>query len=260
MATRRGLQLINDFVGEGHTAFTAADVRYALQISPQAASNLMRRLAQDGLIERVARGRYTARPLGELGTSAAYVDLGAAVAALFAGSAHRVGFLSALDHHGLLVRPVRTIYVASTRRPRVDAASGRPLRVIQEDSSTVRIGTESLGSSRVATIERALLDVGARPGLGNGVEHLAEALAAVRQTADLPELAEQIGARSALRRIGSIATALQLPVADSLGSPPSYKSLLELDRAARGERGWIDREWGVAWPYPPNHLLAVVNT
>jgi hypothetical protein len=52
-------------------------------------------------------------------------DLGSAVAALFASRPHRIGFLTALDHHGLLVRPVRPVQVASPFRLR-EKSLGRP--------------------------------------------------------------------------------------------------------------------------------------
>ncbi len=76
----------------------------------------------------LAVGRYAVRQIGALGTAVAWDDLGSAVAAVFAGHAHRIGFLTALDHHGLLVRVVRSIQVASPYRPREKALTGRPLR------------------------------------------------------------------------------------------------------------------------------------
>ncbi len=257
MATRRGLELLDSLVSEGRTGFTAADVRETLRLSPQATSNVLRRLADDGLIDRVAAGRYTARQIGALGTSAVWDDLGSAIVALFAGVSHRIGFLTALDHHGLLVRPVRTIYVASPARPRLRSVSGRPLRVIREDRETVLVGTEPLGHSRISTVERALLDVASRPQLSGGVSRLAEALAAAGSVNDLAGLAGAIDAIAAYRRVGSIATTLALAVADGLHAP-EWSTAIELDRRARGERGWVDKTWGVAWPYPASELEAVV--
>src|SRR5271167_2827904 len=106
MASPRGLDLLDRLVGEGRTAFTAADVQDVMHLSPQATSNLLRRLADTGLVDRVARGRYAARQIGALGTTAVWDDLGSAVAAVCSSHPHRIGFLTALDHHGLLVRPV----------------------------------------------------------------------------------------------------------------------------------------------------------
>jgi hypothetical protein len=86
---------------------------------------------------------------------------------------------------------------------------------------------------------------------------LTEALAAADRVSGIDELAGQLHAGAAYRRIGSIATTLALRVAESL-APSSWRSLIELDRSARGAQGWTDRTWGVAWPYPASELEAVV--
>jgi predicted transcriptional regulator of viral defense system len=179
-----------------------------------------------------------------------------AVAAAFAGHPHRIGFLTALDHHGLLVRPARPIQVASSYRPRVATLSGRPLRVIREAPATILLGTEPLGPSRIATVERALLDTAARPRLTGGATRLAEALAAVQATAGVADLAERLDALPAYRRIGSISTTLSFPASRGL-EPPEWRGLIDLDPAADRHKGWIDKIWGVAWPYPPSELEAV---
>jgi predicted transcriptional regulator of viral defense system len=258
MASDRALKLLDRFASEGRTAFSAADVRHELGTSPQATSNLLTRWTKVGLVDRLAAGRYAVRPIGALGTAAVWDDLGSAVAAVFAGHPHRIGFVTALDHHGLLVRPALPIQVASPYRPREKGLSGRPLRVVREDDSTVLIGTEPLGPSRVATVERALLDAASRPALA-GATRVAEALAAADRVVGLRDLARQINADPAYRRIGSLATTLSLPVGRDLEAP-AWRTLIELDRKARGDDGWVDKTWGVAWPYPASELRAVVDT
>jgi len=248
LPSQRSLELLDRLAGEGRTAFTAATVRDALNLSPQAASNLLSRLGESGLVDRIAPGRYALRQIGALGTSAVWDDLGSAVAALFSPAPHRIGFLTALDQHGLLVRPVRTIQVASPRRPRERTVTGRPLRVVQERADTVLIATEPFGPSRLASVERALLDAASRPQLSGGATRLAEALASVSGVNDL----------AAYRRLGSIASTLALHVARDL-EPLPWKSLIELDRRSRGEHGWVDTTWGVAWPYPASELEAIVT-
>jgi hypothetical protein len=84
-------------------------------------------------------------------------------------------------------------------------------------------------------------------------------LAAAGATSKLRDLAEKVDDGAAYRRIGSIASTLSLPVAENL-EPLPWRTLLELDRRARGERGWVDAVWGVAWPYPPSELVAVVTS
>ena len=257
MATDRSLRLLDKLASEGRTAFTASEVQDVLELSPQAASNVLGRLVEVGLVDRVSSGRYAIRQIGALGTAAVWDDLGSAVAAVFAGHPHRIGYLTALDHHGLLIRPVRTIQVASTYRPRSKALTGRPLRVIHEDASTVLAGTEPLGPSRVATVERALLDAASRPRLVSGASRVAESLAAVTATEGLAKLAHAVGAEAGYRRIGSISTALSLPVGHGL-EPDPWRTLVDLDATVQHEHGWVDMTWGVAWPYPVSHLEAVV--
>jgi len=236
MATPRGLALLDRLACQGRTAFTAGDVRQELGLSPAATSNLLRRLADAGLVDRIARGRYAIRQIGSLGTAAAWDDVGSAVAALFGAHPHRIGFLTALDHHGLLVRPVRTVQVASPHRPRLRTFSGRPLRAVHEGAATVLLGTEPLGPSRVSSVERALLDAASRPRLTGGASRLAEAVAAAPAVMGLADLAHQLDAGAAYRRIGSVAATLALAVAGDL-EPVPWTSLIELDRTARSERG-----------------------
>ena len=212
-----------------------------------------------GLVRRQHHdiGRYAIRQIGVLGTAAVWDDLGSAVAAVFAGHPHRIGYLTALDHHGLLIRPARAIQVARAYRPRSKALAGRPLRVIRENPLTILAGTEPLGPSRVATVERALLDAASRPRLVSGASRVAESLAAVMATEGLAELARAVGAEAGYRRIGSISTALSLPVGHGL-EPDPWRTLVDLDTTVQHEHGWVDRTWGVTWSYPVSHLEAVV--
>lgn len=259
MASDRALRVLDRFASEARTAFSSADVRDALGTSPQATANALARWVNVGLVDRLAPGRYAIRQIGALGTAAVWDDLGSAVAALFADHPHRIGFLTALDHHGLLVRPVRTVQVASPYRARKKSLGGRPLRVIHENPATVLVGTEPLGPSRIATAPRALLDAASRPHLVGGASRVAEALATadVDAVAGLADLAREVNAEPALRRIGSLAMTLSFSVCEGL-EPPAWRSLIELDRNARSGSGWVDKTWGVAWPYPASELVAVV--
>lgn len=260
MVAQRGLQLLDRLAGDGRTAFTSSEVRADLGLSRPATSNLLSRLVAAGLLNRIAAGRYVIRPLGALGTAASWDDLGSATAAAFAGHPHRIGFLTALDHHGLLVRPVRAVQVASPYRPRLTALSGRPLRVIRERADTVLAGTEPLGPSRIATAGRALLDTASRPSLTGGAARLAEALAMVPAAGltGLSDLTGLLNAAPAYRRIGSISTALSLPASQGL-DPPRWSTLVELDPSAGRHDGWIDKRWGVAWPFPRSELEEVTG-
>jgi predicted 3-demethylubiquinone-9 3-methyltransferase (glyoxalase superfamily) len=106
-------------------------------------------------------------------------------------------------------------------------------------------------------MERALLDAASWPKLVGGASRIAESLAAVMAIKGLAELAHAVSAEAGYRRIGSISTALSLAVGHGL-EPEPWRTLVDLDTTAQHEHGWVDRTWGVAWPYPVSQLEAAV--
>jgi len=143
-----GLKLLDELVAEGQLQFTARQASARTARSPTSTSNLLRRLLQEGLVDRVRRGRYAIRPLGSLGTTVATESVLLAVAAGFPEAAHRVAYRSALDYRELLVHPSRSIQVALTRPTRSETLSGRPLITVLEPEATLLIGAERHGSRR----------------------------------------------------------------------------------------------------------------
>jgi predicted transcriptional regulator of viral defense system len=248
---RNVLDLLDDLAAEERVAITTAEVRRRLEMSGQSASNLMTRLVEAGFLDRVARGVFAPRPLGQLGTRAASEDIALAVAAAFASEPHRIAFRSALDHHGLLIHPARTIQVAMPRRVKIKRISGRRLQVIHELDRSVAIGAESIGcGAQVSGVERALLESAARPVLVGGWIVVANALVHAQvDPAELTELAGRLDAGLALRRLGSLSEALNLDrIAIGIPPPAHDTRVLPLDPRAPSEDPWIDERWRVRWP------------
>lgn len=252
------LHVLDDFVAEGRQQFTTSALRERLDLTPQATSNLIARWRRDGLVDQVARGRYAIRPLGALGTRSASQDVALAVATAFGTEPHRLAFRSALDFHGLITHPARTIQVASPLQRRMTSISGRKLRVVRESAASIAVGAEATPAGAfVSGHLRSLIDVAARPDLGGGPVVLAEALLArLVDAAELQQLAKQLKASTAIRRIGSIAD--QLDVSQLAGklqplSPPT--SDIHLDTRDT-HREWRDSIWRVAWPLLPDELAA----
>jgi predicted transcriptional regulator of viral defense system len=252
----RTLQLLDDKLTIGQAGLTSREVRERLGLSPQAASNLLTRWRDAGLVDRVAPGHYAIRQLGLLGTRAASEDVALAVGAFFAGEPHRIAYRSALDYHGLLTHPARTIQVACPREVTVKQLSGRPLRTIIEPRETVLVGAVQAGhGARVSGLERSLLDGAARMDLIGGASVLAEALSAAQpDSAVLQRLSQEIGSAAALRRIGSLADQLSISaLAGQLHPLAPLKSdvALEPRNPAAGDRPFRDRKWRVVWAEPP---------
>lgn len=257
-----GLQLLDDLVAEGRLQFTADEAADRLSRSPTSTANLLRRLLREGLVDRVRRGRYAIRPLGSLGTSVAAEDVLLAVAAGFSAIPHRVAYRSALDHHELLVHPSRAIHVALAKPTRSASLSSRPLTVVLESEENLSIGAAPHNGTRVSDLERALLDAAARPELVGGIAVVAEALAAAstRVNADrMKTYASQLGWAAALRRIGTLGDALELPgLAGTLRPLQAPTSDIDLEPGSH-DTSWRDARWRVRWDQPRDQLANVVR-
>ncbi|RLB53383.1 MAG: hypothetical protein DRI90_21240 [Deltaproteobacteria bacterium] len=257
------LRIIDDLVADGRTCFTFAEAVCRSGRSRTATANLLRRMADRGLIDRVRRGHYAVRQFGVLGTDAAAEDVALAVGAAFAGRTHRIGYRSALDEHDLIAHPARTIQVAAVSRTRATSLSRRPLRVVIEPEKTIAIGARASGASRISDLERALLDAAARPALVGGAAVLAEAVAAAGSRADparLMRYAQQLSWTAALRRIGSLVDALEVSGLKSQLEPilPPQGDI-ELEPAVTEQTAWRDPLWRVRWAQTREELANVAG-
>ena len=258
----RALKLLDDLAADERAQVTSADVRARLGLSSQAAANVLGRLVDAGLLDRVARGIYALRPLGRLGTRAASEDVTLAVGAVFGDEPHRLAYRSALDHHDLLTHPVRSIQVALPRRVKLTQISGRRLQPVYEPADTVMHGTQIAGhGAMVSSVERAMLENAGRLDLCGGWGTLAGALSRADIDPErLVALAGRLDAGIAVRRIASIAEVLGLTkLSDALPLPPRPQRLVALDPQAPAEEPWIDTRWRVRWPVPPHQARALVD-
>lgn len=256
------IDILDQLASRGRTTVSAAELQEMLGRSPQATSNLASRWVKEGFVDRVAPGRYALRGLGNLGTRAASEDVALAVGALLASEPHRIAYKTALDYHGLIAHPVRRIQVATDRRVQVTRLSGRPLQVVREPAKTIRIGAEqATAGAWVSGHERALLDAAARLDLVDGVMVLAEALHARPASAvRLQEVAAELDAMAALRRVGSLAEVLDAPGLAGELDRPARGGVIWLDPDDARVAVWRDRRWGVDWNRPPDEVVAMTRT
>lgn len=256
------LELINALMADGRQDFTFEDAKTRLDRSPSATANALRQLREKGLVERLGRGHYAIRPLGLLGTSTATDDLARAVGATLGGGEHRIAYLSALCELGMLIHPVRTVFVACTRQVRLRSIGRRPIRVIIERAETIHLEAEPVDLSWRSTLERALFECALRVDLAGGAERLGEALLKGASEADparIARLAKAFGTRgfAAERRLASLVQALDLPLGlDPTVTPP--QPFIRLDpRDDHVE--WVDDTFRVAWNIAVDELRAVVR-
>lgn len=260
---RHSLKLLDDRLAEGETGLTSRDVQRELGVSAQAASNLLGRWTDAGWLDRIASGHYVIRQLGLLGTRAASEDVALAVGAYLGGMPHRIAYRSALDHHGLLIHPARTIQVACPKAVEPETLSGRPLKAVRESQQTVEVATEPAGyGASVSTVERSLIDAASRVELAGGIDVLAVAISLAEVDPDhLQAVADSLDATAALRRIGSLADQLEIVgLADELRPLRPPTSDLDLEPGAPEHRRVMrDARWRIRWPLEPAELSAIVD-
>ena len=256
-----GLSLVDTLAAEGRTSVSALEVRERLGLSAQSASNLLARLSRDGLVERVRRGEYLLRPLGELGVSATASDrLAQAIAIAVGGASHRICYRTALHEHGLLSRPGRRVQVAVARRLYVDHLGDRSLESIIERPALIHVGAEQHQQAWISTIERALLESAETPRRVGGIATVAEALAVSSPSPDrLVELSEALAFAPGLRRLVSLDRQLRFGKLSEIVLSPRRGRLLPLDPADTRTDGFIDHAAGVRWPGPIEELLEVAH-
>jgi len=257
------LHFVDDLVAAGKSHFTFQEAQRRTGRSSAATGNLMRRMLDAGLIDRVRRGHYVVRPLGVLGTPSVAEEVALAVGAAFADIPHRMGYRTALDEHDLIVHPARSIQVATTRRTRAKTLSGKPLYLVREPAPGIHIGAVRCGESWVSNVERALLDAAMRPGLVGGAAVLAEAVVTAGSKVDAAELtryAHELGWGSALRRVGSIADALNVRgLVGQLEPLDQPTADLDLEPGKNMPYEWRDKRWHIRWPHSVDELASVTN-
>jgi predicted transcriptional regulator of viral defense system len=258
----RNLQVLDEIVAKQGSVITPALVQSWTGQSSQATGNMLKRLLESGLLDRVARGRYVVRPIGLLNTSAAAEDITLAVGAVFLEGAHRIAYRSALDYQGLLLHPARTVQVATPNRIKVTEMSRRPLQIILEKEEAILVGATKVGHSWVSDVERALIDAASRPDLVGGITVLAQALSLADVNPErLISYGRSLEANAAIRRLGSLSDQLGIEgLAGALEPLMPPKSDIDLDNSAvAAESSWRDRRWFVRWHQPIDEIASNIS-
>lgn len=258
-----GLALVNGIMAKDKSTFTFDEARQYLERSSGATANVLRRLRNAGLVDRVRHGHYAIRSFGMLDIPAAVEDTSLAVGAAFKHRVHRIGYRSALDEHSLITHPTRSIHVAAAASIRAKSLWVRPLHVVLEPKHIIGIGAKKLGESWVSDLERTLLDCAHRPNLVGGVGILVEAVYMAQADVDVDKLmryARTLNWASAIRRIGSLADALEMEnLSNALKPIRPVRSDLELEPGCEDRIVWRDHRWHLRWRCRVDELTAITN-
>jgi predicted transcriptional regulator of viral defense system len=166
------------------------------------------RLAEQGLLHRLADGYYAVVPQEMLGRKwlPNLESAAAGIATAIYGFDNVVVMgLSAARLHGVIPRALATAIVAVPRQHRPITLSDRPsiVRFVKRGTSALdaeRTGTE-LGPALVTTPEQTVLDLAHRPTLGDNESDIATAVAGLYERSDKRRLQ---GLATEQRRLASL--------------------------------------------------------
>lgn len=160
----RSIDAYGMLVAEGLTdPITTATMADALQLTRAQASEVGAGLVAMGLASRIRRGLILLKPPAEIGTQALGEDIFRSAIAMVDKEHSYLGFYSALHHHALVVRPVSTVFVATTTRRRTRRVGGTQIKFVTVVADRIFGVEHTSGAIPWSDPERTLVDGLARP-------------------------------------------------------------------------------------------------
>lgn len=253
-----GRERLSAVLRKGGELVTVDDATEALNVDRVVAAKTLARWNRQGWLKRIRRGLYAQVPLTASPTDQVLEDAWTLVPELFEPA--YVGGATAAQHWDLTEQLFRTVFVYTARPVR------HTDQTIQGTSFSVRhigkelfFGTRPLWRGRVkiqiSDVHRTVVDILADPGVGGGIRHVADCMAAYvrRDDADIDQLiayAVRFKNGAIFKRLGFLA--------EAGGAPPALaeaclkrltKGNAKLDpalpspRLVRRWRLWVPANW-----------------
>ena len=261
----RAAQLITELNERNRSTFALDDVIAITGLSPQAASNLVHKAVQRGLVTRLKPGLYNLVPF-QLGRASEYVDNPCIIAQeIVRPNSYFISHGAALEIHRMVTQPVLTMHVSCTKRLRPQVVGGFPFRFIHI-TDTQFFGTTKHWVDKhrhviVSDMERTIIDGLRHPSHVGGITEVGKGMWMKRQTLDVERLVEyaaRLRAGVVFRRLGYLLERYEMANASTLGY---LRSLLtntyqRLDPLLPAEGQHLAR-WRLQLNVPPEEMDAV---
>jgi predicted transcriptional regulator of viral defense system len=229
-----------------------------LNLDRSAAAKVLSRWRKQGWLRRIGHGLYVPVPLDLAGSEQIVEDPWVLVPTLFGQS--YVGGWTAAHHWDLTEQLFNETVVFTTRRISAKRVTAQGVAFLLHHTTAKRcFGLKAIwrGSTRVNISDsaRTVIDMLAMPGLGGGIDHVADCLAAYRKapTYDgdlLIRYAEQFGNGAIFKRLGFLAdTHLHSPELAAACRARLTQGYAHLDPALRSShlhtawRLWVPERW-----------------
>jgi predicted transcriptional regulator of viral defense system len=200
--------LLSSLSSTGKKIFTIKDVIDTLEVSYDHAKVIVNRMVQKAWLIQIARGKYLIVPL-EAGVRSQYSEHGFVLASHLV-EPYYIGYLSALNYHGLTEVVPNTIYVVTTRRRKDRTILNRRFHFVTVTQGKLFGSMEVLVSGtrvRLSDPEKTVVDCLDRPEYCNGVEEIGKTLFFEHGELDINKIMEyagKMGNRTVIKRLGYI--------------------------------------------------------
>ena len=261
----RSAQLITELNERHRSTFTLADVGSITGLSTVAASNLVHKAQQRGLVTRLKPGLFNLVPF-ELGRATEFVDSPYLIAQELAGKGfYCLSHGTAFELHRMVTQPSFTIYVSSTHRIRPQKVGGYNFQFIHITAAQAFGVTKHwIDKERfvmISDLERTIIDGLRHPAWAGGIPEVAKGLWMKRDALKAPLLAEyalRLGVGSVVRRLGFLLELYKLADASVLESLHSTltNTYQRLDPTLPPEGSFLSR-WRLQLNVTPEELDAV---
>lgn len=250
--SRKGLskeesKLLSRLSSKGKKIIEISDIKDSLDVTYKNAKKIASDLKKKGWLDRLQRGKYIIVPLeaGEKGTFTEHEFLIASELV----SPYYVGFLSALNFHGLTEQTPMSTFVATTKRARNRTIHSIPYYFVTlKGGKFFGIKEYSVAGKavRISDPEKTLVDCLDHLEHCGGIEQVVNGLK--EETYDLEKLVRysvRSGNGAAIKRLDYLLNLLGRNIPDSLEErlKDNYSRSYSLLDSTKSDRGKYSSEW-----------------
>lgn len=251
--TRKGLStreslLLSKLSGRGKRIIGIKDIQETLEISYENAKKTAVDLEKKKWLDRLGRGRYLIVPL-EAGEKGLYTEHEFLIASEVT-SPYYIGFLSALNYHGVTEQSPMTVLVATTKRTRDRTIHGIPYHFVTLKKSKFFGFKEYAVENSTANIsdpEKTLVDCLDHLEYSGGIEEIVKGLAGLESLSlrKLVDYAIRTGNGAVIKRLHYLLHLLNHKIPENLAEKLSehYSRHYSLLDPTAPEKGKHSSRW-----------------
>ncbi|HDQ26828.1 MAG TPA: hypothetical protein ENN43_08815 [bacterium] len=186
---RVSAKLLAELLEKQKEVFVIKDAEEILEKTNMEARDLLRRMANRGLIARLKAGKFLIIPQGVTKTIGNWYVAGSEIVNT---DDYYIGFYSAMQYWGMTTQPVIKIYIATIRRQIVPKEmKNRVVFVLIKKSRYWGVNNEWVTNhkkAKISDIERTIIDGLAHPGYCGGITEVAKGMWIVKDKIDYGKL------------------------------------------------------------------------